>query len=69
MVYWQRNMSEWFNINLQYLFVHMSVYNKQFIIHCARYEHKIHVAYFAHCHYTKTKMTALRYTKLCYIEI
>jgi len=36
-LYKHRNIQ--FIINLQYLFVHMLVYNKQFIIQYARYEH------------------------------
>jgi len=32
-------MLEYFNINLQYLFLHTLVYNRQFIIQYALYEH------------------------------
>ena len=39
-MYWHRNISEEFNINLQYQFVHMVVYKKTFIIQYVRYEYK-----------------------------
>ena len=33
------------NINLQYLLVHMLVYNKQFVIQYAWYEHKSNISH------------------------
>jgi len=42
MVYWQRNMSEWFDINLPYLFVHMLVCNIHLLFNMNGMNIKIH---------------------------
>jgi hypothetical protein len=52
--------------SLQYLFVHMLVYNEQFIIQYARYEHKSAIHFISVLF--NNAISCQVYTKLCIVE-